>query len=330
MAFSKASLEINADREIARIANTLRGMLGQRLKRRGAVIGLSGGIDSSVVAALCVRALGQGPRARPAHARARVLGRDAASEQADRRHARDRDASTRTSRPMLDAAGCYRRRDEAIRTVIPDYGPGWKSKIVLPSVVDSDMFRIYSVVAQAPDGKRRHGAADAGGVPRDRRRDQLQAARPQDARVLPRRSPELRGRRHAEPAGVRPGVLRQERRRRGRRQADRPPVQDAGLSSWPQRSACPEEIRSRPPTTDTYSLQPVARRSSTSPCPTTRWTCACTPRTTASPPPRPATVLGLTAEQVERVYRDIDAKRAFARYLHMAPLLGAVSRTTDP
>ena len=34
--------------------------------------------------------------------------------------------------PILQAAGCYARRDAAIRTVIPDYRPGYKSKIVLP------------------------------------------------------------------------------------------------------------------------------------------------------------------------------------------------------
>jgi NAD+ synthase len=33
--------------------------------------------------------------------------------------------------PVLEAIGCYRRRDEAIRRVVPDYGPGWKSKIVI-------------------------------------------------------------------------------------------------------------------------------------------------------------------------------------------------------
>ena len=54
--------------------------------------------------------------------------------------------------PILEAAGCYQRRDDAIRKVCPDYGPGYKSKIVLPSVIDSDSFRLYSVVVLAPDG----------------------------------------------------------------------------------------------------------------------------------------------------------------------------------
>src|SRR5581483_7575852 len=54
--------------------------------------------------------------------------------------------------PMLEAAGCYRRRDEAIRSLVPEYQSNWKSKLVLPSVIDSDSYRLFSVVVQAPDG----------------------------------------------------------------------------------------------------------------------------------------------------------------------------------
>jgi NAD+ synthase len=39
------------------------------------------------------------------------------------------------------------------------------------------------------------------------------------------------------------------------------------------------------------------------------------------PPSEVAPTLGLTAAQVERVYRDIDAKRRVSRYLHAQPLL---------
>ena len=55
--------------------------------------------------------------------------------------------------PILDAVGCYRRRDDAIRLVYPDYGSGCKAKIVLPSVIDNDSYRLYSVVISTPDGK---------------------------------------------------------------------------------------------------------------------------------------------------------------------------------
>ena len=54
---------------------------------------------------------------------------------------------------ILEAVGCYRRRDEAIRLVVPQYGPGWKSKIVLPNVLDEDQFRLFSIIVQSPDGQ---------------------------------------------------------------------------------------------------------------------------------------------------------------------------------
>ena len=87
-------------------------------------MGLSGGIDSSVVAALCARALGA----------ERVLGllmpeRDSSSE--------TRSASGQLAgrplgirrivediAPALAAAGCYAAQDEAIRMVFPEYGDG--------------------------------------------------------------------------------------------------------------------------------------------------------------------------------------------------------------
>src|SRR6516165_10443576 len=52
-------LQINPVQETERIAASIREMVFNQLKRKGAVIGVSGGIDSSVVAFLCVRALGK-------------------------------------------------------------------------------------------------------------------------------------------------------------------------------------------------------------------------------------------------------------------------------
>ena len=51
-------LELDADQEIHEICETLRLQVGRILKKRGVVVALSGGIDSSVVGALCVEALG--------------------------------------------------------------------------------------------------------------------------------------------------------------------------------------------------------------------------------------------------------------------------------
>ena len=57
--------------------------------------------------------------------------------------------------PTLQVRGCYEKRDHAIRKVIPEYGPGWKNKIVLPNLIDGSGYAIYSVVAQSRAGESR-------------------------------------------------------------------------------------------------------------------------------------------------------------------------------
>ena len=144
MAFSTQDLRLGARvaAEIDRICAWLRDTVLATQKRRGVVLGLSGGIDSSVVASLAVRALGAD----------RVLG-------LFMNEGESADDTARLSRlvadhlqiatanedlsPILDAAGCYARRDEAIRSVIPRYAPGWKCKIVLPSLLASDQLRVF-------------------------------------------------------------------------------------------------------------------------------------------------------------------------------------------
>src|SRR6202000_3463960 len=54
---------------------------------------------------------------------------------------------------QLDAAGCYRRQDEAIRSVFPEYGAGYKRKITLPSIIDSERLNVMQLTIQDPSGK---------------------------------------------------------------------------------------------------------------------------------------------------------------------------------
>ena len=121
---------------------------------------------------------------------------------------------------------------------------------------------------------------------------------------------------HAEPARVRPGLLRQARRRRGRRQADRAPVQVAGLRARGAPRRARRRSAARPPTTDTYSL-PQSQEEFYFSLPYDRWTCACTARTTRCRAARSREAAGLTVEQVQRVFRDIDQKRTTTEYLHL-------------
>ncbi len=140
-------------REAARLTAALRDIVHHQLRRQGAVVGISGGVDSSVVLALCARALGP----------ERVLGlmlpeRDSSPESATlaAQVAAHYGVATATEdiTAALVGAGCYARRDEAIRRLFPDYGPDWKAKIGLPgSLLDGEMLNVFHLTVVAPDGR---------------------------------------------------------------------------------------------------------------------------------------------------------------------------------
>ncbi len=152
--FSKSVLEIDAA-SVARDAElAIREHVLGDLKRRGAVVGVSGGIDSSVVAVLCARALGQ----------ERVLGllmpeRDSSADslRLGRQvvEALGVASAVEDIAPTLAAAGCYARQDEAIRTVFPDYGEGWRCKMTLPSILESERLNVSQLTVADPAGELR-------------------------------------------------------------------------------------------------------------------------------------------------------------------------------
>jgi NAD+ synthase len=324
VAFSLAAVRLGdrAGAEIERICVWLRETVLGTLKRRGVVLGLSGGIDSSVVAALSVRAFGPD----------KVLGLFMNEGESSDDTARlaglvasqlgvttvDEDLS-----PLLAAAGCYARRDQAIRSVIPRYAAGWKCKIVLPSVIDSDRYRIYSVVVRSPDG------------------EELSARMPPAAylQVVAATSFKQRARKmleyfHADRlvyavAGT-PNLLEYDQGffvKNGDGSADVKPIAHLYKTQVYELAAAlgvPAEIRARPPTTDTYSL-PQSQEEFYFSLPYEGMDACLWARNHDVPAAEVAAALELRVEQVERVYRDIDAKRAAARYLHAPPLtLGGV------
>lgn len=124
------ALRLDERAEADRIAAWLREALSRRLHRRGLVVAISGGIDSSVCAALAVHALGP----------AKVYGllmpeRDSSGFSTERGSQLARHLGIAHEvidiAPALEAMGCYRHRDEAIRRVFPAYGDGWRNKIVI-------------------------------------------------------------------------------------------------------------------------------------------------------------------------------------------------------
>ncbi len=150
--FDDSVLQLDIEAEISTIIQSIRTTVSQRCRRRGTVVGVSGGIDSAACAALCVRALGadrvfalfmpeedsSDDSLRLGKQLAEVLGVRFAIE----------DISD-----LLRGARCYERQQEAIRTVFADFGPGWKSKLTIPSLLDGDRLNVSRIVVEDPTGR---------------------------------------------------------------------------------------------------------------------------------------------------------------------------------
>jgi NAD+ synthase len=327
--FGPASLRIDADLAIARITASISAYLAGT-KRRGVVVALSGGIDSSTVAAVCVAAVG----------RDRVFGlhmpeRESASDtiMLSRLVAESLgiDSVLEEISPILAATGCYHRRDEAIRKVCPEYGPGYKSKIVLPSVIDSDSFRLYSVVVMAPDGTQtKHRLTPESYLG-------IVAATNFKQRVRKMLEYYHADRLNYVVAGT-PNRLEYDQGffvKLGDGAADVKPIAHLYKSqvyALAEYLGIPEEIRSRPPTTDTYSM-PQSQEEFYFSLPYPAMDLCLFGKNNGVPPEDIAAATGLTAEQVNRVFRDIDQKRKTTRYMHLGPELAGeipeVSRDGD-
>ncbi|MEW5958529.1 MAG: NAD(+) synthase [Chloroflexota bacterium] len=155
MTFSKDVLTIDPAAEAERIISILRHTVHQVMRRSGGVVGISGGVDSSTVLALCARAFG------PEKVVA-IMMPDQDSESQSEPLARllaERfgvKPILENVTPALAGFGCYTRRDEAIRRVFPEYDPaaGYKAKLVLPdNVLTEGTLNFFSVTIVAPGGE---------------------------------------------------------------------------------------------------------------------------------------------------------------------------------
>jgi NAD+ synthase len=288
------------------------------LRRRGVVVGLSGGIDSSVVAALSVRALGP----------ERVFGllmpeRDSSGESLvlGQRLASHLGIETRVENigPTLEAIGCYARQTEAIRQVFPEYGDGWKCKITLPSILDSDRLNVFHLTVQPPSGEQQTARMPLNAYL------QLVAATNFKQRVRKMMEYYHADRLNYAVAGT-PNRLEYDQGffvKQGDGAADVKPIahlyktQVYALAAYLD---LPQEIRSRPPTTDTYSLAQTQEEFYFA-LPYDKMDVCLYGRNHGLLAEEVAPRVGLSPAQVARVYRDIDSKRRAARYLHLRPLL---------
>jgi NAD+ synthase len=316
--FSPEVLEIDAARAAERIEASIRESVFPLLRRKGAVLGLSGGIDSSVAAALCVRALGRErvlglfmPEADSCEDSLR-LGRHLAGFLGIRTELED-------ITPILAGARCYERRDDAIRKVVPEYGEGWKCKIVLPNLLDGSAYPLFSVVVRSPAGAERcvrlTAEAYLGIV--------AATSFKQRARMVVEYY-------HADRLNYAvvgtPNRLEYDQGffvKNGDGAADLKPLAHLYKTQVYQLAKhldIPREIQERPPTTDTYSL-PQSQEEFYFALPYDKMDLCLYGMNHGIPAAEVAAATGLTVGQAERAYRLIGSKRSATRYLHLSPLL---------
>ena len=312
--FSPSVLDIDCAQAVQDITWAIKQTLIS-CRRRGVVVGLSGGVDSSVTAALCARAIGPG----------RVFGlhmpeRDSSADTLDlSRSVSDQlgmESALEEITPILRAVGCYERQEQAIRREIPSYGPGWKSKLVIEHSAGINSF---SIVAQSPDGER---------VRRPLRLQSylaLVAATNFKQRVRKMLEYYHADRLNYAVAGT-PNRLEYDQGffvKLGDGAADLKPIAHLYKSQVYQLAEyleLPEAIRRRPPTTDTYSL-PQGQDEFFFSLPYDKLDLCLYGRNRGIAPAAVAPAVRLPAAEVRRVYQDIDRKRSTTRYLHMKPQL---------
>lgn len=311
-------LHIDAAAEVERTTAAIREIVFNRLRRRGAVVGVSGGIDSSVVAFLCVRALSKErvialftPEADSSRDSLR-LGRMVADQLQVRSFVED-------ISPILQGARCYERRDEAVRSLVPEYGPGWKMKIVLPGILDPQRYALFSMVVQSPVGESRKVRLTAQAY--------LAILASTNFKQRSRKMMEYHyaDRFNYAVAGT-PNRLEYDQGffvKNGDGSADFKPIAHLYKTQVYQLAeylGVPEEIRRRTPTTDTYSLEQTQEEFYFS-VPLHVMDLCLYGHDHQMIPAKLAPLTGLTEEQVGRVYQAIEAKRNVAQYLHAAPML---------
>ena len=317
-AFSAEVLKLHCTEETAKITHKLREIVLKRFKKRGVVVGLSGGIDSSVVGALCVRAFGKD----------RVLGllmpeKESAPETYELGSLISNHLEIQTVNEditgVLESVRCYQRRDNAIKSVIPEYGPGYKCKIVLPSILDDNRYSIFSVVVQSGDGEQKKVRLTP--------RAYLEIVAATNFKQRIRKMFEYY---HADRLNyaVTGTPNRQEYDqgffvKLGDGAADVKPIAHLHKTQVYQMAeflGVPEQVRSRPPTTDTYPMKQSQEEFYFSVSYDKMDLCLYG-KNNGVAPEEVAAATEMTAEQVERIYRDIDAKRNATRYLHAPSLL---------
>jgi NAD+ synthase len=314
---NRSVLDLDCAAEADRIARRMVDIVAGQLHRRGVVIALSGGVDSSVCGALAVRAFG--PK--------KVFGlllpeRDSSSFSKDRGQivAEQLGIAYEVANigPTLEAIGCYRWRDEAIRSVFPEYGDGWKSKIAIAGGSEGRI-NFFKIVVQSPAGDIREARLPI--------KEYLQIVAATSFKQRIRKTMEYF---HADRLNYAvigtPNRLEYDQGffvKNGDGAADLKPIAHlykTQVYALARFLGLPEEVCTAMPTTDTYSMQ-QGQDEFYFALPYSKMDYALWAHNHGVPAQELADFLGISDAQATFVVNDIDAKRRSTRYLHARPVL---------
>jgi NAD+ synthase len=315
--FNKDVLALDVHAEIERITASLRELTSRTLRKRGLVVAISGGVDSSVCAALAVKAVGA------ARVCALILPEhDSSSSSARLAEALSTQLGlkpiTVNIGPTLEAVGCYRWRDEAMQRVIPGYTGAWRSKIAIRGAMQGQINHFH-LVAQDPSG-----------VIHDVRMPLAEYLQIVAATSFKQRTRKMLEYFHADRLNYAvigtPNRLEYDQGffvKTGDGAADIKPIAHlykTQVYALARALDVPEEITAARPTTDTYSLA-QGQDEFYFALPYEQMDLALWAHNHSVAAGELASVLGIAEEHARRIYVDIEAKRRATEYLHRGPML---------
>jgi NAD+ synthase len=310
-------LVLDGEAEAKFIAERFVELVTRNLHRRGVVVAVSGGIDSSCCLALAVRAFGKDKvlaislPERESSAASRTLAARLTSHLQVELVTQDLTAA-------LEGLGAYAVRDEAIRQVFPAYGPGWRNKLAIAGG-NTGGLNFFKLVVQDPDGKTQEQRLPV--------KPYLQIVAAQNHKQRLRKTVEYF---HADRLNYAvvgtPNRLEYDQGffvKNGDGAADVKPIAHlykTQVYAMARHLGLPPEITGTTPTTDTYSL-PQGQDEFYFALPYQKMDVALWALNHGVPEAELAAVLGIPVEQATLVYKDIRQKRATTKPLHAKPLL---------
>ncbi len=315
--YIQAGLDLDLENEAQRISAFIRQVLRTKLHRRGLIVAVSGGIDSSVCLELAVRTLGAD----------RVFGlllpeTDSSSSSMELglqmvKHV-GVSYEVRDIAPTLETIGCYEQRDAAICEVFPEYDGSWKNKIVI-SGGTAGTINHFHLVVETPEGdllKERLAL-----------KQYLQIVAATNFKQRIRKNLEYY---HADRLNYAvigtPNRLEYDQGffvKNGDGAADIKPIAHlykTQVYAMARHLRLPNNICSTTPTTDTYSLD-QGQDEFYFALPYQQMDAALWCYNHNVPETQAAEYLHITPEQAQAVYKDIEAKRRATAYLHTSPCI---------